>query len=331
MPAGSVDRESRWFRMGIAGRAILLSAAMLVPIAGAAGYVRQNALHQSAFELALEPVRHPELTPGHLLSCLAFLAAGRADLALAACDRAVQSDPSETLALKMRGGILLGMGEFERAKIDFTLAIEQDPRDAEAYDFRAQAFLATGQFADAFEDLDRALAIEPNNTSALDDIGYGHQLERKYDAAIRDFTVSLSVDASNAAAWNGRCWVRFLANKELGLALADCRQAARLDARRADVQDSLGWVYLRLDRPRDAIRTFDQAISGAPGLASSLYGRGIARLRIGERRAGRADIAAARALEPGIVERFQTYGIALPRSGVPEQPGTPPVTGPQAS
>jgi hypothetical protein len=44
-----------------------------------------------------------------------------------------------------------------------------------------------------------------------------------------------------------------------------------------------------------------------PKLASSLYGRGLSKLRIGDLAGGKADVAAAVAMEPNIETVFAQY------------------------
>ena len=46
-----------------------------------------------------------------------------------------------------------------------------------------------------------------------------------------------------------------------------------------------------------------------PKLASSLYGRGLAKLKKSDATAGGADIAAAKAIEANIVGDFARYGV----------------------
>ena len=43
--------------------------------------------------------------------------------------------------------------------------------------------------------------------------------------------------------------------------------------------------------------------------ASSLYGRGIANAKKGDEKAARADIEAAKAIDPDIEEDFKRYGV----------------------
>jgi hypothetical protein len=59
----------------------------------------------------------------------------------------------------------------------------------------------------------------------------------------------------------------------------------------------------------DAIADYDAALRINSKLASSLYGRGIARVRSGNSIAGNRDIADAKALQSNIAEEFARYGI----------------------
>jgi hypothetical protein len=65
-----------------------------------------------------------------------------------------------------------------------------------------------------------------------------------------------------------------------------------------------------------AVARFNAALSQTPKLASSLFGRGVARLHLGDIRNGRTDIKLAKELEPGIEARFRSYGI-VPREHHP--------------
>ena len=47
----------------------------------------------------------------------------------------------------------------------------------------------------------------------------------------------------------------------------------------------------------------------SPKSAYSLYGPGLAKLKKGDRAGGDADVAAAKAIEPNIVEKYATYGL----------------------
>jgi hypothetical protein len=69
-------------------------------------------------------------------------------------------------------------------------------------------------------------------------------------------------------------------------------------------------VHLRRGEFQAAFADYDAAVRGAPNQIGSRYGRGIARLRLGQTAAGQADIAAASARDPNIAARFAGYGVS---------------------
>jgi hypothetical protein len=57
-----------------------------------------------------------------------------------------------------------------------------------------------------------------------------------------------------------------------------------------------------------AINDYSSALRVYPQAASSLYGRGLAKLKKGDTSGGNADIAAAKAIEANVVGDFVRYG-----------------------
>lgn len=101
---------------------------------------------------------------------------------------------------------------------------------------------------------------------------------------------------------------------DLAHALADCDQALKLALKLAPgdifhIHDSRGFVHLKMKNPAAAITDYDEAIRFDPAMASSLYGRGLAKHMQGDKIGGDADIAMAEKLMPGIAEKFAKWGV----------------------
>jgi len=80
--------------------------------------------------------------------------------------------------------------------------------------------------------------------------------------------------------------------------------------------DAVAWAYgnraLAYYNKQDydhAIADFDQVIRINPQIADMLYGRGMSKLRKGDRANGNADIAAARAMQADVAKAFERYGV----------------------
>ena len=72
---------------------------------------------------------------------------------------------------------------------------------------------------------------------------------------------------------------------------------------------AVAFAYFKMGEYDKAIADFDAALKRAPDLASSLYGRGLAKLKKGDLEGGNADITAGRAIEPTLDEEFAKYGL----------------------
>ena len=137
-----------------------------------------------------------------------------------------------------------------------------------------------------------------------------HERAGFYDRAAEDYGRLTAIEPGNAKAWNNSCWDLAVLGR-LEEALADCNEALRLAPDDPATLDSRGFTYLKLGRFEQAIADYDAALARNPRDSGSLYGRGLARLRLqNDPEGGRADLAAAKALDPGVAAEFAGYGLS---------------------
>jgi tetratricopeptide (TPR) repeat protein len=212
--------------------------------------------------------------------------ASRRDLAIAACTRLIASGRykgrdlaityrNRGYAWRYKGDFNRAIADYDRAIADYTEAIRLDPKNAVAYNNRGNAWGAK-------DDLDRAVA---------------------------DYDQAIGINPKFVAPYKNRCLARAIAGRNLPQALSDCDQALGLRPKDARTMDSRGFVYLRLGRLDDAIVEYDAVLKLAPKVATSLFGRGIAKQRNGDTAGGDADMAAAKAIDASIAEKFANYGV----------------------
>jgi tetratricopeptide (TPR) repeat protein len=107
---------------------------------------------------------------------------------------------------------------------------------------------------------------------------------------------------------NNVCWSRAILG-QLAKALSACDEALQKSPNDANTLDSRGFAHLKLQMYKEAIADYDAALAIEHELASSLYGRGVAKLRLGDEAGGRADIAAATEKRSNVIGEFARYGI----------------------
>jgi tetratricopeptide (TPR) repeat protein len=152
------------------------------------------------------------------------------------------------------------------------------------------------------------LNANPDDASALYRRGQVYASKGAYSLAIKDFDDTLRLNPKDVEALNNRCWARAVVG-DLQSALKDCNEALRLRPNFVDALDSRGLVNLKSGLTKNAITDFDAALRVNPRLSSSLYGRGLAKQRNGSISEGNVDIANAKAMDPNIVQEFDSYGV----------------------
>ena len=264
----------------------------------------------------------------------------------AGASSAADGTPKTASDYALRGDADLSRGEPKAAIADLDEAIRMAPDQAAYYAARARAHLANKEPDAALPDLDKSLSLDPKNVDtlllraefrfshkdrdgALADVkaagslapagssqassvaGFYLQLDQPAAALplLDDWIRLHSADALLGAALNERCWARALSNQMLDDAVKDCRKAIRRDGDNPAYLDSLGLAELRLGHYPEAIKAYEQALAQTPHSAWPRYGLGLAELRSGQMDAGRADLAAARKLDPDIEARAARYGL----------------------
>ncbi|HVE88535.1 MAG TPA: tetratricopeptide repeat protein [Burkholderiaceae bacterium] len=265
------------------------------------------------------------------------------DSASAAVDE--QSTPTSADGYSRRAAGFVSRKDFQRALLDYNRACEMEPGVAKHFTQRGRLHLAMRQPSSALSDFNQAIRLDPNDTDARLARAGIHATNRDTAAARDDLAAIDSIVAARSEirlnlaraylqmqdpaaalvqlnhwipahsqeynideALNSRCWARALLGSELEQALSDCNAA--LKAKRTSARyGSRGLVHLRMGSFDKAIDDYDEALRIDPKSAWSLLGRGIARIRKGAEQAGRADIAAAKAIRSSIEAEAAHYGV----------------------
>jgi Flp pilus assembly protein TadD len=73
--------------------------------------------------------------------------------------------------------------------------------------------------------------------------------------------------------------------------------------------DSRGLTYLKMGQLDAAIDDYNSALQFEPKLPSALYGRGLAKLRRGDKAGADTDISTAQTIQANIGDDFMRYGV----------------------
>lgn len=181
------------------------------------------------------------------------------------------------------------------AELDLAIALHPLP---EYLALRGHAHAELARIDEARADLDQALVLDPDHERAhFDRAMLAHALGET-DLAMADIALALARAPQESRFLGGRCVIGIAAGEPAELALTYCEQALRLRPPHANAYTARGQAYLQLRREREALADFERALLEHPAHMRALYGRGLARLRLGDI-GGRQDLHTATHHLPG--------------------------------
>jgi tetratricopeptide (TPR) repeat protein len=257
------------------------------------------------------------------------LTLGRLDPAATDFETAVRLDPQGAPGYDDRSAVERLRGDLAGALRDADRAIALKPDWADPWGERGLVYLAKRRFDMALADFAQTLKLDATQAFALDGAGaaeagkgdlkaamsdYGHAEglyvdRRNFRAAMADADRLVALAPDDPEALNSGCWTRAIANTELEAALADCQRSLQIRPGAADATDSLAFVQFRLGRFADAVRNYDAAYTKDPSQTSSLFMRGVAKLRAGDTAGGQSDIDTAKNADATVVDEYAGYGV----------------------
>ncbi|WP_422001623.1 tetratricopeptide repeat protein [Reyranella sp.] len=271
--------------------------------------VRKRAYNRAVEDFDKVLVIDPDNVEALIARGEAFSNLGDIARAMNDLNRAVTLAPGRADARLARGLLESRRGDRVAARKDYEAVLSADPRNVDALVNLAALDLAVGKADAAIKLLDRALAIDDKNALAFYNRGYAHFALRQYEPAIADYSSAIQFDPRMGVAYNNRALVRAIVGTDLVQALADSDEALKLQPANLDVRDTRGFIFLKLGDPSLALNEYNAALTFDPNRAISLWGRGLAEIRLGNTIAGKNDQAAATTINPEVAQDFAIYGL----------------------
>lgn len=245
--------------------------------------------------------------------------ASRGELTQAIADltRACGEEPRDGACRYQRGLAYWRSAQPQSALADFNTAIQLQPDDFEAYLARAELELSRKSSA-AATDLDAADRFAPPQWDVRLTLARLYAAAGEYAGAVHQYDLWVEYhpdDVRLPYALSGRCGSEAAANVDVDRALEDCTGAGQLMPAnapvpaRAALRSNRGLVLLREGRLDEALAEFDAALALQPEFPLARYARALVELKKGLRSAGAADLAAARARAPALIEHLTSWGL----------------------
>ena len=199
----------------------------------------------------------------------------------AACTSLIDAPAStpEIIAFALGNRCLARMRsrDLDGALTDLNRLAELTPNVGWVFGRRGVLHGMRGEFDAAARDLEAAIKLTPDIPDLHADLGTAYERGGQPERALPAYNRAIELDPTFAAAVGGRCWILAVLGRDLDQAIAD----------------------------------YDRSLAGTP-VASSFYVRGLAKRALGRTQEGDVDIARGKQMEPGVAERYATFGVAAP-------------------
>ena len=200
-------------------------------------------------------------------------------------------------------------GDHERAIADYKMALggyelsgtSVPAAIAVSYLRLGMIYYLKADYDAALAYLDQAAIANPEAVLPITYRGYLHHDNGQFDLAIADFDRVIELQPDSAEALLHRS-MAFNGKRDYERALVDCNEAIRLSqtSEATEGHNSCGNAHFGQGNFKQAIDDYDLALKLWPEYPEALYGRGAAKIRIGDRIGGQADIDTARNLKADV-------------------------------
>ncbi len=221
-------------------------------------------------------------------------------------DTLIERSPSAGLYLA-RASVLESLGRIDAAIADVRTSFDLQPDNSTAF-YLARMLAYRGQE----EEAETLLADLPVNDAErgtyADTLATVSGLRGDTASGLAALAREVANKPQNGDLLNSDCWYRGLFNVGLEGAVEQCTRAVEHSAQTAPVLDSRAMVRYRLGQMDAALADLNAALAQSPGLAPSLYLRGVIKLEKGDK-AGRRDIDNALRISPTLASLYAKHGV----------------------
>ena len=196
-----------------------------------------------------------------------------------------------------RAALNLTVGRVDKARTDIAEALRLDSSNADALALKSIILLVQNQKEQALELAKEALDSDPASSAAWVALSYAQKAHFDLPGALKSLKQGATSDPGNALIWSD------IAELELSLEEFDkygesSLRAVNLNPNLSKTQTTVGFFHLTQIRIDEAIEAFEKAIELDSAAPLPRLGLGLAKIRGGDLKTGRAEIEIAASIDP---------------------------------
>jgi tetratricopeptide (TPR) repeat protein len=156
--------------------------------------------------------------------------------------------------------IFINKNDFVRSLPILESAVKAVPEDFRVNFFLGVAYSRVGRNEDAARILEKARQINPKDVDAIGQLALVYESLKKLDESDSLYEEALRIDPQNHLILNNYSYSMAERNIQLQRALAMAKKAVEAQPENSSYLDTMGWVYFRLGRYREAETFVKRAI-----------------------------------------------------------------------
>jgi tetratricopeptide (TPR) repeat protein len=209
--------------------------------------------------------------PGNLRGLLgesrALLLDNQADKSVQLISAELQKKPANLDLARELGNAEVSAGQYDKAIGTYSalLAKLPDPKlQADVWIRIGESYLRKGDVPQSINSLEKAKQGQPGNTALLTNLAMLYETQNRQDIARKYYEESIRLDPNNAFALNNLAYLISESNGDLNTALTYAERAKQRLPGHPEVNDTLGWIYLKKSLTDNALETFRTLVVQAP-------------------------------------------------------------------
>ena len=162
-----------------------------------------------------------------------------------------------------------------------TAGTKDDRAKGELYLQLGQTYRAKNDYPAAINALEQAAVLLPDNASVFANLGVLYDAQGNVPQARRNYERAIAIDPNNPLVLNNLAYALTETNGDLDLALTYARTAQQKLPNFNEVNDTIGWIYLKKGLISDAVGAFKILTDAQPAVAEFHYHYALALSRQG--------------------------------------------------
>jgi putative PEP-CTERM system TPR-repeat lipoprotein len=206
--------------------------------------------------------------------------------------------PNSPAALLLAADVYVATGDMARQEALLRRVTDADPSNVAAYIRLASMYVAQGKLDQARTEYEQIWKQRPDSVAAGTMVGMILEGQNKPAAAQEAYERVLRANSRAVLASNNLAYLYAEHGGNLDVALRLAQTAKEQAPELPNVDDTLGWIYLKKDLATLAIPAFEAAVARAPGNATYHFHLGLAYAKANDRAKAGAAYEAALKLRP---------------------------------